>query len=94
LASCLRDGPADTILKIVIFTEDDYQFARQVHALFPGVPMCLQAGNANPTGDEPGDVLAMTRWLVERALRDTWTAHRLRILPQLHVLLWGNRRGV
>jgi 7-carboxy-7-deazaguanine synthase len=31
-------------------------------------------------------------WLLERALSDGW--HEAVILPQLHVLLWGNRRGV
>jgi 7-carboxy-7-deazaguanine synthase len=31
-------------------------------------------------------------WLVSRALADRWFAAR--ILPQLHVLLWGNKRGV
>ena len=31
-------------------------------------------------------------WLVDRALADHW--YRPRILPQLHVLIWGNKRGV
>jgi 7-carboxy-7-deazaguanine synthase len=32
------------------------------------------------------------RWLVGRVVADGWFAAR--VLPQLHVTLWGNRRGV
>ncbi len=31
-------------------------------------------------------------WLTETAMADGWFAPR--ILPQLHVLIWGNKRGV
>jgi 7-carboxy-7-deazaguanine synthase len=31
-------------------------------------------------------------WLVARTLSDHWYAPK--ILPQLHVMLWGNKRGV
>jgi 7-carboxy-7-deazaguanine synthase len=32
------------------------------------------------------------RWLVDRVIRDGWFAAK--VLPQLHVMLWGNKRGV
>ncbi|HBR41922.1 MAG TPA: 7-carboxy-7-deazaguanine synthase QueE, partial [Sulfitobacter pontiacus] len=31
-------------------------------------------------------------WLVDKTMADRWFTPRL--LPQLHVLLWGNKRGV
>ena len=31
-------------------------------------------------------------WLVEKVTQDRW--FRPRVLPQLHVFLWGNKRGV
>ena len=31
-------------------------------------------------------------WLVEKVTGDGWFAPR--VLPQLHVLIWGNKRGV
>jgi 7-carboxy-7-deazaguanine synthase len=32
------------------------------------------------------------RWLIGKVTRDRWFAAT--VLPQLHVLVWGNRRGV
>ena len=31
-------------------------------------------------------------WLVDKVTEDRW--FEVRVLPQLHVLLWGNKRGV
>ena len=31
-------------------------------------------------------------WLVEKVTKDRW--YGARVLPQLHILLWGNKRGV
>jgi 7-carboxy-7-deazaguanine synthase len=36
--------------------------------------------------------MARFRWLVEQVARDHW--HGATVLPQLHVLAWGNQRGV
>ena len=33
-----------------------------------------------------------TAWLVDKVTEDRW--FEARVLPQLHVLLWGNKRGV
>lgn len=87
-------------LKIVVFDQADYEFARQARALFPELPFVLQAGNpepAQPANNWQGapDASGITRqieWLLEQAMRDGWVD--VTILPQLHVLLWGNARGV
>jgi len=88
-------------LKIVVFDEADYAYARATAARFPRLPVYLQTGNPapelgrdDPSGSEADfDVLRQrTRWLIERVASDRW--FDATVLPQLHVLVWGNRRGV
>ncbi|THF72790.1 MAG: 7-carboxy-7-deazaguanine synthase QueE, partial [Sulfitobacter sp. SK025] len=40
----------------------------------------------------PQDLSDRLLWLVEKVMADSWFAPR--VLPQLHVMLWGNKRGV
>ncbi|HEX8465432.1 MAG TPA: hypothetical protein VF627_12520, partial [Abditibacterium sp.] len=89
-----KNGP-QVSLKVVVFDEDDYQFARRVHELHPEVPLYLSVGNPSPQNGEEADAADLTRrleWLLARAARDGW--FEVTISPQLHVLLWGNKRGV
>jgi 7-carboxy-7-deazaguanine synthase len=88
-------------LKIVIFDEADYHYARTIAARYSTLPIYLQVGNptplknpARPLSDEAeiDDLLARFRWLVGRVIADRWFAAT--VLPQLHVLAWGNKRGV
>ncbi|MGX0905152.1 7-carboxy-7-deazaguanine synthase [Roseovarius sp. MBR-79] len=90
---------AETVLKIVIFDEADYLWARQVAGRYPDLPLVLQPGNHTPPPPEDDSAVvdhdginARMRWLVGRVVADGWFAAR--VLPQLHVTLWGNRRGV
>lgn len=92
------DGP-QTALKIVVFDDADYAYARQAAARYPQLPLYLQPGNHTPPppGEEDArvdmdGVMERMHWLVDKVTRDRWFAAR--VLPQLHVLLWGNRRGV
>lgn len=79
-----------TNLKIVVFDEADYAFAREAHARFPQVPFSLQCGTE--AGADAAQIREKTEWLLSRVARDGW--FDVVILPQLHVLLWGNKRGV
>jgi 7-carboxy-7-deazaguanine synthase len=83
-----------TTMKIVVFDEDDYQFARMAREELPELPLYLQVGNANPLADAHANEISAQglEWLLARALSDGW--NDVVILPQLHVLLWGNKRGV
>lgn len=93
--ACIKAaGPqTDTLLKIVIFNDEDYAYAKTVSTRHPHINICLQPGNAQVTGAPDMDALnAKMRWLVEKTLEDQW--FQARILPQLHVMLWGNKRGV
>lgn len=86
-------------LKFVIFDDEDYAYAKDVSARYPRLNVYLQPGNHTPPPPEDDDALVdingiMDRmlWLIEKVSNDRW--FDVRVLPQLHVLLWGNRRGV
>jgi 7-carboxy-7-deazaguanine synthase len=88
-------------IKVVVFDEADYAYARAAAARCPAVPLYLQVGNPAPLAAGPSgmtdeadmdDLMRRLRWLVDKVLADRWFAAT--VLPQLHVLAWGNRRGV
>jgi 7-carboxy-7-deazaguanine synthase len=88
-------------LKIVVFDNVDYSYARVVSAHCPALPIYLQVGNPAPLKHagkplpddvEIDDLRGRFRWLVGKVTADRWFAAT--VLPQLHVLAWGNKRGV
>lgn len=95
-AACLRAaGTARVAMKIVIFDQTDYDWARAAAARHPGLPLYLQPGNPEVDPDTPVDLqscIDRLHWLIEKVTGDGWFAPR--VLPQLHVLVWGNKRGV
>jgi 7-carboxy-7-deazaguanine synthase len=91
-------GGPRTVLKVAVFDDADYDYAGRAAARYPSLPLYLSVGNPAP-GDEAGrgdvdlaDLLARFRWLVDKVARDRW--FEATVLPQLHVLAWGNQRGV
>ncbi|NRP23887.1 7-carboxy-7-deazaguanine synthase [Aliiroseovarius sp. xm-m-379] len=83
------------VMKIVIFDDADYAWAKEAAARYPDLPLFLQPGNPDVDPDVPVDLEQTTDrllWLIEKTMNDRWFAPR--ILPQLHVLVWGNKRGV
>ena len=101
LTACVETaGPKPrVVLKFVVFDETDYAFAKHVSALHPQLPIYLQPGNHTPPPPEADDasididgIMRRMEWLVDMVIADRWfEAH---VLPQLHVLIWGNKRGV
>lgn len=88
-------GPnPQTALKLVVLDDADYAFAQSVAAMHPALPVYLQPCNdAPPPAIPDADALmARMRWLVDKIKTDEWFAPR--ILPQLHVMMWGNQKGV
>ena len=88
-------GP-QTCLKVVIFDDEDFAYARYVAERYPDIPLYLQAGNHTPPHlaqeiDIPG-ILQRIDWLIQRVNQEQW--YDVTVLPQLHTLLWGNKRGV
>ncbi|GGH82361.1 7-carboxy-7-deazaguanine synthase [Pullulanibacillus pueri] len=84
-------------LKVVIFDEADFDYAVAVHERYKGIPFFLQVGNADTTttNQEALTKQLMTRyeWLIDKAMVDP-KMNDVRILPQIHTLVWGNKRGV
>ena len=82
-------------IKVVVFDETDFQFARRVYELHRDVPFYLSIGNDSVMTGLEADNAALTRqleWLLERCAQEKWLD--VTLTPQLHVLLWGNKRGV
>ncbi|MEO1283928.1 MAG: 7-carboxy-7-deazaguanine synthase QueE [Pseudomonadota bacterium] len=94
--ACLAAGTgARKVMKIVIFDDADYVWAQEVAAQYPDLPLYIQPGNPEVDPDTPvapEDSLKRMRWLVDKVTEDRW--FNARVLPQLHVLMWGNERGV
>ncbi len=83
-------------LKVVIFDDDDYEFAKMIHHRYPNIPFYLQVGN--PYLDDDVDnhtekLLSRYEVLVDRVMASN-DMNQVYVLPQLHTLLWSNKKGV
>lgn len=100
LARCLAvaargERMTQVSIKVVVFDEADFCFARRVTQLHPDVPFYLSVGNDSVMTGQDADNAALTRqleWLLQRCAQENW--FDVTLTPQLHVLLWGNKRGV
>ncbi|MCH2274996.1 7-carboxy-7-deazaguanine synthase QueE [Thalassospira sp.] len=98
-ANGVLDGPAIT-LKFPVRDDADLMFADHVRKLHPDIPVCLQPVNTTPAEPHPDgangvDIAGLTeryRWLVDQVSERGW--FNIRVLPQWHVHVWGNLRGV
>lgn len=92
-----RLSVAQASLKVVVFDEADFFFAEQLHLRYPAFPFFLQVGNddTQTTDDEQlvQHLLGRYQWLIDRHLSSA-ALNDAKVLPQLHTLLWGNKRGV
>lgn len=88
---------ANASLKIVVFDETDFKFAEEVHLRYPSFPFYLQVGNDDTaTTDAPylvSHLLKRFEWLIDLAVASP-VMNDAKVLPQLHALVWGNKRGV
>lgn len=95
----LRDANRSThiSLKVVVFSDEDYNYAKKVHLRYPDIPFFLQVGNEdNKTTDDTKLVehlLAKYEWLIDKTMLDHQFKN-VKVLPQLHTYIWGNKRGV
>jgi len=81
--------PREVFLKPVVFDDEDFEFAMDLAGEFPDITTVFQVGS---DGDAGAD-LERLRWLMER-VSSLHTTLDIRVLPQLHVIAWGQRRGV
>ncbi|MBD8500689.1 7-carboxy-7-deazaguanine synthase QueE [Paenibacillus arenosi] len=84
-------------LKVVVFNEQDLRYAIAVHERYPTVPFVLQTGNDAVQADDDmalvESLLRRYEWLIEQVSAES-RLNDARVLPQLHTLVWGNKRGV
>ena len=93
----LHDANVNFSLKIVYFNEEDKEYAKDVFARYRGmnIPYYLSVGNAQPYSSED-----ITKDLINK-LDELWQVvmneeafNDVQALPQLHAIVWGNKRGV
>ncbi|MGN7356942.1 7-carboxy-7-deazaguanine synthase QueE [Paenibacillus sp. SAF-054] len=84
-------------LKVVIFDDSDLLYAQTVHQRYPAAPMYLQVGNSDvtrmDTTHHAAELLKQYELLIDKVMASD-SLNEVRVLPQLHTLVWGNKRGV
>jgi 7-carboxy-7-deazaguanine synthase len=82
------------VLKVVCFDEADVRWAKRRVAPWSHVRVFFSAGTPVPPPEDIRTALASSyRWLCERVAGDPALAG-VRVLPQLHVVAWGEATGV
>jgi 7-carboxy-7-deazaguanine synthase len=90
------------VLKIVVFDETDYEYAKWIFQTFPYLERWLQVGNSDVSENTtPMDeayhklgLLDKLRWLSDKLIADdSEEMAEVRVTPQLHTLMWGNARA-
>lgn len=84
-------------LKVVVFDANDLKYAEKVHKEYPEIAFFLQVGNDElnepDTQELVGSLLGKYEWLIDQVM-ESEVLNRVRVLPQVHALVWGNKRGV
>lgn len=99
----LHDGFGPTpVLKVPVFDLKDYEWAVFLHSQYSQLPFYLSIvtamGGLHGTFnggkvDTTDDLLARYRKVVDWVLGDPAMMDNVKVIPQLHVLLWGHERG-
>ncbi|MDN4492774.1 7-carboxy-7-deazaguanine synthase QueE [Ureibacillus aquaedulcis] len=84
-------------LKIVVFNEEDYDYAKKIHFMYPAIPFYLQVGNDDIAERNNQQLISRLlekyETLIDKVVADN-ELRNVKVLPQLHTLVWGNKRGV
>ncbi|MDF1508476.1 7-carboxy-7-deazaguanine synthase QueE [Robertmurraya sp. DFI.2.37] len=84
-------------LKVVIFDDEDFLYAKKLHLRYPNLPFYLQVGNDDSKTEDNETLIRQLlnkyEWLINKTIADH-TLNNVKVLPQLHTLIWGNKRGV
>ena len=93
----IADGvvTANHTLKVVIFNDEDFEYAKIIAKRYEGVPFFVSVGNedAKEDGDISSRLLSKLDWLWGKVLADP-ECNDWKPLPQLHTLVWANKRAV
>ncbi len=64
---------------------------------YPSVPFYIQTGNPEVSEEDTNKLVSDLLWdyesLIEKVSQRE-DLNNVRVLPQLHTLVWGNKRGV
>lgn len=75
----------------------DYSYAKDVHLRYPTIPFYLQVGNDDIASMDNtqlvSHLLEKYQMLIDKVMMDE-ELKNVKVLPQLHTLIWGNKRGV
>lgn len=91
----LDSGEVNYTLKVVIFDDKDFEYAKDMHKRHSHRVFYVSVGNEDALegGDISGRLLQKLDWLWGKVLSDP-DCNDWRPLPQLHTLVWANKRGV
>ncbi|MFP7296635.1 7-carboxy-7-deazaguanine synthase QueE [Neobacillus niacini] len=93
----LADFKNNVSLKVVIFDNRDLEYAKMIYKRYPDIPFYLSVGNDDITNSDNRELIQKLlhkyEWLVTSVVEDK-QLNNVRVLPQLHTLIWGNKRGV
>jgi 7-carboxy-7-deazaguanine synthase len=79
-------------MKIVVSCKEDYDFAKLIFGRYPLAKKYITPCNINPGNVDPEVLFEMTREVINMVISDG--LYDVTVIPQLHVLLWRNKRGV
>jgi len=84
-------------LKVVVFDDLDLNYAKEIHQRYSDIPMYIQVGNPDvkrmDIKSHASDLLQRYENLIDQVMNSS-ELNNVRVLPQLHALVWGNKRGV
>lgn len=92
-----RPSANHVCLKVVVFDDLDYEYAKTVYQRFPDIPFFLQVGNDQTSEMDNQQLISHLlhryKWLIDKTIQDD-EFQDVKVLPQLHTFVWGNKRGV
>ena len=89
----------ETCLKVVVFDEEDFEFAKMIWSLTPNAPLYLSLGNSwlpedqLPEGERHIDLLMKRYKNLAEKLYAAPVLNKAKCVPQLHTLVWSNDKG-
>lgn len=89
----LEPNPNQLSYKVVVFDQGDVQYLRQLVRHLDGEYEVFASVGNDVGKDTTSDLLTKLEETANMLMNDPELAG-VRVLPQLHVLLWGNARGV
>ena len=85
------------IIKIPVFNEDDLRWIKEFVNFKGDYEIFLSVGNEHLDNEDISEfrekILNKYEWLINKVLEDK-ELNRCNVLPQIHTLVWGNKKGV